>query len=300
MSRAFAAFVVASLAAASLAALVFWARLPGSQPTDDDYRAANDFLAERVKDGDIVVLAPTWAERGRAFLTAAPVHAGYDLARDEYPGTRRQWLVALPAAPRFRLEEAREALNARARSSGDAQRFGGLWVERFDIAGPPVAFSFTDRVADAEVTLSGRACEQTRPGFHQCPRGQWNNVHAQWYEVDERPMHCLWAHPVAGSPLRIRYRNVPAGARVRGRAALVGQSGTAENGAPVTLALVAEGRKVGEVQAQNRVGPQPFSFDLPDAASELVFEVTTPDQRRRHFCFDAWLEPPAPPIQATP
>ena len=47
------------------------------------------------------------------------------------------------------------------------QRLGGLWVEPFSIAGPPVLYSFLDKLPEAIVTLEGQdaAPEEYPEGF---------------------------------------------------------------------------------------------------------------------------------------
>jgi hypothetical protein len=282
----------------ALGSLVFWARLSHRLPTDEDYRRANALIAGQLQPGDIIVLAPAWADRGRPFLTAAPVYSGYDLNTDTYRGTKRQWLVALADAPRVSLSQIRETLRSRGDSAAPGERIGGLWVEPFAIAGPEVAFSFTDQVAKATVSVNagpGRfdTCQFNPAGFHQCARGDWNRVNAGWFEVEERPVHCLWAHPVDRAELRIHYDHVPLKGRIAGWGALVGRAAEGA-GAPVEVALEVNGKRQGTAVFKNAFGKQELQFELPNdpsAAGAVDFIVTASNAGRRHFCFDAWVEP---------
>lgn len=298
------------LAALAVGSLVFQARLPGRLPTDDDYRAAHERIVREARPGDIAVIAPAWADRGRRFLVAVPSYAAYDPAGDVYPGTNRQWLVALADAPRFDLESVRETLAARAHGSGPGTRIGALWVEPFDIAGPAVIRSLTDAVekgpsAGVSVAIEGTRREEcpwiaTPPGGRfQCPRGGWNAVTTGWYEVEERPLRCIWAHPVGEEPVRLRYAGVPAGGHVRGRGAFVKDAGNSPGGAPVTVTVAVDGRPAGHYVFLNQPGLQPFDLPLPvgeaDAPVELSLDVTTPQAGVRHFCLDAWVGPAADP-----
>jgi hypothetical protein len=300
MTRSRLAAVIAAgvVAATALISIVFWLRLPGRMPTDDDYRRANDLIASHLQPGDIIVLAPFWAQRGRQFLTAAPTYAGYDLD-DKYPGTHRQWLVALPDVPRFSLAETRDQLLSRGHSAGAGERVGELYVEPFAIEGPKSVYSFLEHVPDAQVTIGGgrnEVCRDLPHGLHQCPHGDWNRVQAGWHEMDERPVHCVWAHPIGQDPVQITYRDVPIprGSHFAGWGAFVGQAAATPNGAPVTMTIDVEGQPATSVTFTNQFGKQPFEQTLPRDAEKatVTLSVTTPNAGMRHFCFDAWIQPP--------
>lgn len=294
----------AVLAVVSVWSLWFWATLPGRLPTDDDYRAVNAHLQAHARDGDIVVLAPSWADRGRDFLTAVPVYAGDDLGADPPPGTKRQWLVALADAPRFSLKDARAALLARSTAPPDpgaGVRIGALWVEPFDAPGPSQRWQLSESLHRAQVFLGNDRCPRRRDGRFQCRHGDWNHVMAGWYEVEERPFRCVWAHPVTGEALRIRVPDAPVGTLgVHG--AFVGLSAQ-RSSVPVHLEARRAGRVLGPWTFESRPGVQRFRMepadavtavgsDIPDAASELELVITSPDAGARHFCFDAWVEAP--------
>lgn len=285
------------IALAGVGGTWFWLALPGRMPADDDYRRSNEYIQKNRLDGDVIVLAPAWAERGRQFLTAAPVFAGYDLARDEYPGTRRQWLVALAEVPRFSLDDARARLAARATAGSHGLRIGHLWVEPFEIAGPVVDYSFTEHLANAVVTIAGprgETCRNVGAGKHQCSHADWNHVRAGWHEVDEKPVRCVWAHPVDEGPLEIRIPDVPLAGVVRGRAGFTDQAPAFAHGAPVDLTVRVDDVEVGKTRFENRRGLMPFEQRLPaglPARGAVTFVVTTPHSSMRHFCFDAWLGP---------
>jgi len=295
---------VLPLAAAALivltavASTIFWARLPGRLPTDDDYRRVNDLLASQAQPGDIAVLAPAYADRGRQFITAVPVYAGYDLGGDVYEGTKRQWLVALPDAPRFSLEAARGELLSRGTSAAGGQRVGELYVEPFSIIGPPVAFSFLDAAADADVSIGGghpTVCRVTRNGAHQCSNQDWNRVQPGWYEIQERPAHCVWAHPVGQDPVLITYRNVPVapGSKIAGWVALADQTPAVAGAPEVNLGIDVDGRALDRVTLPNQWGKMPFERLLPSGPDHatITFAVTSPNPGLRHFCYDAWVQP---------
>lgn len=290
------------LALVSVWSLWFWGTLPGRLPTDDDYRAVNAHLQTHAREGDIAVLAPSWADRGRDFLTAVPIFAGYDLSAEPPPGTRRQWLVALADAPRFSLENARASLRDRVTAVADPTdsnagvRIGALWVEPFDAPGPSMRWQLSDSLDGAQVAVGSERCPRRADGRFQCRRGDWNHVRAGWHEVEERPFRCVWAHPVTGAPLRIAIPDVPTGT-LHGRAAFVGLSAQRSN-VPVHLEARRRGHVVGRWTFESRTGIQPFQSEsvptlaVADADTDVGLEwvITSQDAGARHFCFDAWIE----------
>ena len=296
MKRRLLAAIAIGTALLGVWATVFWLTLPGRMPTDADYQRANALIASHEQPGDVIVIAPAYAERGRQFLTAAPAMQGYDLAHDVYPGTKRQWLVALPELPRFSLARARRALAARGKSEG-GERVGNLWVEAFDVAGPEVDYSFDDAVGGAAVSIAGRRPESCRfvgHGKHQCSEGSWNYVQAGWHEVQERPFHCIWAHPVNDGVLTIRFPEVPLHGALHGRAAFTDLAPTLPHGAPVFVGVLAGSQRIASFQFDNRPGLQSFDALLPAGLppqGPVTFQVSTPNNAVRHFCFDAWLGP---------
>ncbi len=115
-----------------------------------------------------------------------------------------------------------------------------------------------------------------------------------WYEVDEHPAHCVWAHPVGRDPLTISFHQVPIppGSHIHGWGAFVGQA-PAGNGAPVDVQIDVDGHGLEPVSIPNRFGRTPFEVALPAAAqaSTVTFRVSARDAGMRHFCFVAWVQP---------
>jgi hypothetical protein len=295
MRRIIAIVGALALVSASLLSLVFWARLPGRLPADADYQRAEALIRSQVREGDIIVLAPSWAERGRQFLTSAPVYAGYDFTEEPPHGTDRIWLVALADAPRFSLEDARRALQSQASPAAAGERIGQLWVEPYSLKRKPQLFSFTDSISKASATVEwtrDEPCRRLPSGALQCSRGDWNKLQPGWFEVNERPAYCLWAHPTDNGSIRLSYPAVPSG-ELRGWAAIVGQAAEGR-GASVEIQVDVDGKYLRQFSFPNAIGKQPFAVALPDSeAHQVDFVINTSNAGRRHFCFDAWIEPPS-------
>lgn len=292
--------VAAAIVATGAWATWFWRTLDGRLPTDADYRAVNKRIRANVRPGDVIVLAPGWATRGKDFLDAAEVRASADLATDTYPDTKRQWLVALADAPRVDLEALRTALKARATASGGGDRIGGLWVEAFDIAGPVTKLRLREALPLALVSLAGAKDEACRWNAaerrHECPRGGWNTVYAGWFDVAGNPFEAFWAHPVDGADLVLRWTDAPVSGRLDLRGALTSLVAL-EPGEPVEVEARVDGTEVGRFSVQPpQQRPTSASFVLPaaDPAARGLLELRIRARRagRRHFALDGWVAAP--------
>ena len=103
------------------------------------------------------------------------------------------------------------------------------------------------------------------------------------------PRRVIWAHPIARGVLTIAFPDVPLG-RTLAIGAGFTPSGLSVAGAPVELSVHAGGRRVlrrvyGARESFSRARVD--TSDLAGARHPVRFEVTTLDDRVRHFCFDA-------------
>src|SRR5436305_3472472 len=92
-----------------------------------------------------------------------PVFTEEDLARADYVGVKRLWLLALDRAPKNRVELARAALRSRgAAPMADETRFGALSLQAWDLHAPELAADLTavmsPRPFFAEVDFVPRRC----------------------------------------------------------------------------------------------------------------------------------------------
>ncbi len=174
---------------------------------------------------------------------------------------------------------------------------GALWLELFAVPGPEVTFSVTESLAQATVTIAGprgETCRHVEPSKHQCSHADWNHVRAGWYEVQERPFRCVWAHPVDEGPLEVSFDDAPLRGQIHVRAAFVGQSAAFARGAHVDLAVRSGAVEMARVRVENKSGVQKYDSPITDKIPErgpVTLSISTPNSAMRHFCFDAWIGP---------
>lgn len=269
-------------------------------PRFDDYGAVVPAVDALRQEGDLVVMAPAWAEPAlRRSLGDARMPLA-DVARPDERAFRHAIEVSILGA-RSALADWPEI---------GRRRVGPFVLRRLENPHPsPSVFDFVDRLHDGGTTVSipaGR-CEPTttaRPsagglGGHPtfvaqrfaCPDNPF--LHASVTVIaDEsfRPRRCIWAHPPREGELVIRYRDVTLGERIVGHGGLYWMIERERRGAPIALRVRVNGEEVGRVVHADGDGWAPFAFPLGAQAGsrgEVSFAISSPDWRHRHFCFEA-------------
>lgn len=276
----------------------------GSAPRPEAYDALEPALAELYEDGDLVVVAPRWAEP----------HARRALGDRYFP------LAALGRSDEARFERALEisALGERAPELAAfrevSRRSVGPFVVRVlsNPAPERVVFDFVEHLEPAWVTVGGTepetrcAWSQTsrpmtgglggHPGFpprrFECPDGPYLNVSSTVIaDQDFLPRRCIWAHPTRRGARTLRFNGVPLGQRIVGHSGMYWMIERPRAGAPVDLELRVDGELIGVERHSDGEGWKRFSFELGEhagkASANVELSVRSEDYRDRHFCFQA-------------
>ncbi|WP_438020906.1 hypothetical protein WMF18_18385 [Sorangium sp. So ce315] len=290
-----------ALGLGELAAHVHFSR---RAPGFDDWREVKAPLAAMKQPGDLVVVAPGWAD------PAARRALGDEL---------------LPLRDAARPDESRYAAAVEISVLGQrAEELAGFREERRREHGPfvlrrlvnpspaRVVYDFVDNVApgsaDVRVTDPPAACRWNprarvaagglggHPTFpaerFECPGGPFFNVGVTVIADEEfRPRRCIWSHPPRDGAIVTRFRGVPLGSVIRGHAGMYWIIERERKGAPVTLTVRVDGEPVGEATHVDGDGWAAFEFPLGAragaASAEVEFAVTSPDYTHRHYCFEA-------------
>lgn len=262
-------------------------------PSDDEWRVVAREIQGRVQAGDLILLDPAWAERGRVFLRGAPVEAWPRVDADDLVRARRVWRVALRRAPHATsLEGDLLAAGAKRVFAG---RFGALALSLHETAPRALGWDFTERLADAVVTMGAAVCPRDGRGRHVCSGAGWNYVGAGDYEIDYTARRCVWAHPVGArdNPVTITWKGAALGRWIQIRAGLVAGTALDANAPPVVVQVRVDGTELGEVAVASRPGFRSFAVDTSRAAGgphEVAFLVSAENPSYRQLCFDAWAE----------
>ncbi len=268
-------------------------------PAFDDYAVLVAPVDALAQPGDVVVMAPRWAE--------PPLRRALGDARMPLEDVARPSLEAYPAAIEISLLGQRDpALEgwpvAEVREAGD------FVVRRLTNPGhTPTLVDFVSLLGPeaAEVSFDGRPCRwSSMPplagglgGHPTFPRQRFDcgspffNVGVTVIADQEfRPRRCLWAHPPASGALRITFSGVALGQRIVGHGGLYWMIEREQKGAPIALRVEVAGEELGRVVHLDGEGWKRFELPLGAHAgrrADVTFAVSSDDHRHRHFCFEA-------------
>jgi hypothetical protein len=266
-------------------------------------------LVERVRQpGDLVVVAPAWAEPIARHTLGDEVMPLADVTRADTSGYRAALEIGILGAEAEELRAFREL-----------EKLDGGPFRLRRLANPgyrAVLYRFEDRVRPPFLAVSERTSkgEQACPftdrarvsagglgGHATYPRERFRCSGGEPFFVgvtvidDERyrPRRCIFAHPPRdGGVLVLTFSEVPAARAIHGHAGfpyLIFRDGV---GAPVTLRAFVNGQPTGESVHRDEAGFTEFEHAIPEgdrAPGELRFEISSADSRAREFCFSADL-----------
>jgi hypothetical protein len=273
-------------------------------PTFSDWSKLAGPVADERKEGDLLVVAPSWAEP----LVRQALGDAFFPLRD----------VARPDVSRYRAALEITALGERA-SELDGFRevsrreVGPFLLRRLENPSPAeVVFDFVDALgperADVRFTAPESKCPFTtnapvlagglggHPTFpaarFSCPGGPFFNVSVTVIaDQDFRPRRCLWSHPPSRGEIVTRFSHVPLGRVIRGHAGMYWIIEREKKGAPVSLAVRVDGEEIGRYEHADGAGWEGFEMPLGVHAgkpsSVVEFAVSSTNYMHRHYCFEA-------------
>jgi hypothetical protein len=272
-------------------------------PTLADWQALRQPLARFKAQGELVVIAPEWADplaRAAFGDELLPVDM---LARADARGYQRAVEVSALGARSSELEGFDEVERTRA---------GPFTLRR--LSNPdyqPVLYRFVDHVEPGALAVTegddGAACAwQQRAvgltgGLHgnvafpaqrfACRGGNAHFVGATIVDdQDYRPRRCIWAHAAQDGSLRLTFAGVTLGKTIRGYGGLSYFLARDGVGAPVELTVRAAGREIGSVLHRDESGFQAFELStapLSGTTTDVQFEIKSAVPDQRGFCFYA-------------
>jgi hypothetical protein len=278
----------------------------GRGPRMDDYAALAAPVAALRQDGDLVVVAPAWADplaRSALGEGAMPLAA---VARPDEEPFRHAVEIGVHGARAPELAGWRELA---------VREVGAFTLRRLEnpTAAPPVTdfvAAFGPGLADVAVTrgeLASPCMWNPRSlvlagglgGHPTWPKERFDCGGPPWLFAgvtviaDEgyRPRRCIWAHPPERGELAVRFEGVALGERIVGHGGLDWMAERARAGAPIELTLRVDGELIGSFIHADGDGWARFEWPLGAharaAAAEVVFGVSAPEAVNRDFCFEA-------------
>lgn len=255
---------------------------PRHAPRPEDWTALAGEVRAGFRPGDLVVVAPSWADPVlRQYLgdvITIPMAARMDDAR-----YGRVWEVSEGGA------HAPEAHGTPTRS----QRFGALDLRLLERKPAQVTYDFLERWADARVSrwdpASGQvaACPWQADRF-VCAAG--GTVHRELVEVDTRIRRALLAPPLSHAILVIEWPQVALGRELVLRAGLHDVWARKLGRGTVQVDVWMDGQWVTGAVIGNRSGWAPIRIDTTarDGGTAVVrVQISARDPQLRHLAFAA-------------
>ena len=269
-------------------------QIDAAVPDDAAWRAAARTVRRGFRDGDLVVVAPEWAAQVARPHLGERLQPLEDVARADTARFGRLWVLS--------IREARAPEEEGARPDG-AWAHGRVTVRRLRLPEPArVHFDFVRALHRARVAVVRAGVETPCPfvraargiggGKFRCdPRQDWNHVGVEVLDdLDRRPRLGIWAHPVRGATVAIKYADVPMGERLDGHMGLRYEAAKRLEHGPVHLRVRVGERSHGPFIERDGDSWKAFSIDTRALAGRRAlvrFEVTAPDPAMRHFYFAA-------------
>lgn len=275
----------------------------------DDWERAAERVRAEWQEGDLIVVAPEWAD------PLLRQHLGdlitlEDAGRSDLAQYRRMWALSI------RGHRPREAPDAAPEYD---EQVGPVRVLRWALPGDAVLYDFTEHVPDARVSMvqggretpcrwieSGRARGGglgagpiTPAERHACdPRRPWLWVGATVQDdLDLRPRYCVWQHPAGEEPIRATFEDVPLGERLVLYADLYYEHERHEEHGPVHVAAFVDGEEIGRMihadgDGWKRMVASTQQGKAQEARGDVTIEVTAPNPHLRSLCWSATTRGP--------
>lgn len=274
----------------------------GRAPRIEEWRAVRGVVEELRKNGEVVVVAPAWAEPNARHAFGDALMPVRQVARADESAFKRAIEVGILG------DRAPELDGWRAITERREGKFRFRVVENPSPAS--VMFDFIDELKSATVAdKAGGATTPCRyetnarrdagglhghPAFpserHVCSGGDWHFAGVTVIEDEQwRGRRCIWAEPAGNKTLSIQYENVPMGDVVRGYATLPWWIEREGKGLPVNLDVFVDGARIGHYVHRDGDGWKLFKFrtGAKGKHATVEFRVSSPGGRDRQFCFAA-------------
>ncbi|MDP2741138.1 MAG: hypothetical protein Q8O66_00405, partial [bacterium] len=119
----------------------------------------------------------------------------------------------------------------------------------------------------------------------------WNTVGKAYANSDNEFKEAIWFHPIIGKIKSLEYKNINLGvAKITGFYGLNDLAISNKIKATLTFVITANGEKIYEDKFTPTEGWKKFEIPFNKKLENVVFSITTTDNRWNHFFFNAFLE----------
>jgi hypothetical protein len=300
-----AKYAVLAIPVIGLAELVAHFYFSHRAPTKAEWDEVRPLVASWYQPGEVVVVAPEWAEPMARWSFGDSLMPTRDVARPDATGYQRALEVAAMGSHSKELDGWKVVR--------ETKRGRFALRELSNPSAPVVTYDFLDHVdpesADvrivqgnnqtpcpftttATVESPGLGGPSTYPASRFACPGQPTYVFIGLTIIEDdrfRPRRCIWSHPPpAGAEMVVRFKDVPLGNEIRGHTGMrmvVVREGVSR----VMFDVIVGGQSIGRAVHENEGYWKPFQFPLGASAgkrADVEFRVTAA-QSGSPVCFEA-------------
>jgi hypothetical protein len=298
--KALAWLLVPVLGLTELGAHAYFSTRP---PSPEEWRAARPAVAALRRKGELIVVAPHWAEPNARAAFGEELMPLADVARADESAYARALEVSIlgsdaPELRGFKLVDERRTGKLRLRVLENPAPAHPTFDFLAEVPNATVADVRRDAETPCAFTTTARRSAgglHGDPAFpaarHVCGGGEAHFVGVTVVEDSEwRGRRCIWAEPTNGAELTIRYHDVPLGRVVRGYATLPWWLERELRGAPVEMRILVNGEDIGSYVHRDGDGWKRFEVPLGAHAgtrADVEFRIHSRRSHDRQFCFQA-------------
>ncbi len=132
-----------------------------------------------------------------------------------------------------------------------------------------------------------RPCTTRTDEGYYCGPSAWQRVEVTRMAIGNQFRSCVWAHPTAGSVLRITHSGTDLPARLRVGGGIAQAIEARGSGPPIRVRVLGDGRAIDELEYPNASYWTEHDVELPESARELTLEVRSEVDSGREFCLGA-------------
>jgi hypothetical protein len=275
-------------------------------PPPEDWTTLREPLGKLHRPGDLVVVAPYWAEPNARAVFGDGLMPLEDVARPDetaYPRIIELSILGQDsgiAGLELREEVQEGSFRIRVyenkrfspRKVDFADRIDEQTAQAVSLRGQretPCKWNPNARVTTGSPALHGH------PAFpkkrFECGRGEWNFVGVTVIEDQRyRPHRCIWAHPGDKQDTVVRFPKVELGKTIRGHGGLSWFLERETKGTKIEMQVSVGDERIGVFEHADGDGWSSFEFDTSAYEGQersVEFRVSSKRSRQREFCFHA-------------
>lgn len=274
-------------------------------PSLEEWQGAKAAILEMRQHGELVTVAPRWAEPVARNVLGTSAFPLAQVARPDETAFSRALEISIlgevdPGLAAWRtvetLQQGKFQLRLLENPSPAQVRFDfveGLNPDRaqtwLDLGTNRIPCPYTEVAPPRAGGLHGHTAFPAHR--FACPNAE--HLFAGVTVIDDqdyRPRRCIWSHPPDGSDLVIRYSNVPLGQVIRGYGGLSWFLMRDGVGTPIDLEIRIGEDRLGVIRHQDQEGWSRFEVSTgrhQGTRADVEFRIRSQNSFERHFCFQA-------------